>query len=107
MFLNLTPHTVAIVVDGETISLPSSGIARVRTLETPAGDIEGIPTIKRTFGKVQGIPDPEEGVTIIVSSMVLSAMEENRSDVVAPDTGPTAIRDEQGRIQAVTRLVKK
>lgn len=38
-----------------------------------------------------------------VSSLVAQAVV-GREDVVAPDTGPTAIRDEAGRIVAVRRF---
>ncbi|RME25645.1 MAG: hypothetical protein D6800_07370, partial [Candidatus Zixiibacteriota bacterium] len=58
----------------------------------------------RALGDVEGLPDPQDGTVYLVSSMVLSAVR-GRRDVVAPDTGPTAIRDETGRITAVTRLV--
>ena len=39
----------------------------------------------------------------IVSSLVAQAVA-GRNDVVAPDAGPTAIRNEQGQIVAVTRF---
>lgn len=44
-------------------------------------------------------------VTYIVSSMVRDALGQSRPDVFAPDTGPTAIRNEKGQVEAVTRLI--
>ena len=41
----------------------------------------------------------------IVSGMVLSAVR-NRQDVFAPDTGPTATRNEKGHIVGVARLIE-
>ena len=105
-FVNLTPHAITVRwPDGVDDVIPASGqVARVSTAEEPAGAILGIPLVRRTLGDVQGLPAPQPETIYIVSSMVLSAVE-GRQDVVAPDTGPTAIRDSHGRIQAVTRFV--
>ena len=83
---------------------PSGTVARVTTEEMEVEPIAGVPTIRRSFGEVEGIPAPHEGTIYIVSSMVLSAVD--RDDVVAPDTGSTALRNEKGHIVAVTRLVR-
>jgi hypothetical protein len=56
--------------------------------------------IRVVSGVFLPLEDDEIG---IVSSMVLAAT--NSSYVVAPDTGPTAIR-ENGQIVAVTRFVR-
>jgi len=108
-FVNLTPHTIKIVAlatDGKEIVVePSGTIARVETIEKVIAEVDGIPIVKRTFGEVKGIPAPEEGVGYIVSAMVLSAVK-GRIDVYAPDTGSTAIRNDKGQIEAVTRLVR-
>jgi hypothetical protein len=54
---------------------------------------------------VDGIPATAEGVTYIVSGMVLDALAGSRlADVVAPDTGADAIR-ENGQIVAVRGFV--
>ena len=105
-FMNLTPHPITIrCADGDMVIEPSGHVARVATVEEDAGNIVGVPTIRRTLGDVEGLPDPQDGTVYIVSSMVLSAVR-GRDDVVAPDTGPTAVRDDDGRIVAVTRLVR-
>jgi hypothetical protein len=53
---------------------------------------------------VEGLPDPVAGVVYIVSGRVLSELAGSRPDVVSPDTGPDAIR-ENGQIKAVRGFV--
>lgn len=104
-FINLTPHEIKIKRGDEIISIPPSGtVARVATVEKTQGDVDGIPLVKREFGDPEGIPAPEADTIYIVSALVASAVK-GRSDVVAPDTGATAVRNEKGHIEYVTRLV--
>ena len=105
-FLNLTPHEITVRGPNGDLRIPASGqIARVQTVESDAGTVAGVPAVTRAFGEIENLPAPREGVAFIVSSMVLGAVS-GRDDVVAPDTGPTAVRDEDGKIKAVTRFVK-
>lgn len=107
---NLTPHPVVLRDAGGTDhTLPSVGVARVTStpgilrelgLPVPVADADD-------FGEVTGLPDPEPGVFFLVSAMVGSAIKgRGREDVLVPGTGPSdsAVRDEKGRIIAVTRL---
>jgi len=104
-FINLTPHPITILKDGESITIdPCGTVARVKMEEIEGDSIMGIPTITRRACGVEGLPEPEKDTIYIVSAMVLDHIQGN--DVVAPDTGPTAVRDDKGRIQAVTRLVR-
>lgn len=102
--LNLTPHPITLIrQDGSSITIePSGTVARVASVEEVCGEVNGVPVVCRQFGEVTGLPEP--GTPCLVSSLVLSAVP-GRPGVYAPDTGPTAVRDEQGRIVAVTRLV--
>lgn len=104
--LNLTPHAIAVrAPDGtDHVFQPSGSIARVKMLETVVGTcaVTGAPVIVRTPGEVTGLP--EDGQPCLVSAMVASACPD-RAGVFAPDTGPTAIRDDRGLVFAVTRLV--
>lgn len=127
--LNLTPHTIRIYArtpfgepDLKTfVDIPPSGtVARVTTIEEDAGvrptnnakhdesatgrggTYWNTLVVRRTFGEVEGLP--EEGTECLVSSMVLAACP-GRKDVYAPDTGPTAVRDEKGQVLGVTRLI--
>lgn len=124
--VNLTPHPITLVHQGEEITFPPSGtVAKVTTEESvlgrfPIGMGQAIPVVVRKFGTVTGLPPVEDheeiialGVAHIVSSIVLSALEADpdwirhplRNLIFAPDTGATAIRDENGQVRAVTRLV--
>jgi len=104
--INLTPHAITIrAQDGTETTIPPSGtVARVSSTEEIIGScpITGAPIIKRVFGEVTGLPT--EGNPCLVSALVLSACP-GRVGMYAPDTGPTAIRNEAGQIIAVTRLV--
>jgi len=122
--INLTPHPITIRVGEKEVTLPPSGrVARVGTIESPTrflileGDLQ-VPLVKREWGEIQlpppkelGVDDPSS-VVLVVSSLVGEAIkvqglppEWRGTTVVAPDTGATAIRDREGRIVAVTRLV--
>jgi len=101
-FVNLTPHTIRIARnDADVIELASSGVARVASTDEVVGNVGGLPLVRTTYGAVTGIPDAEVGVVYIVSAMVLDRTD--RTDVVAPDTGATAIRKD-GQVWAVRNL---
>lgn len=113
-YINLTPHSITLrSAQGDHVIPPSGRVARVATHEVPADPLPApgqgavsIPVVTRTFGQVQDLPPPAPNTVYLVSSLVLSALAgSGRTDVLAPDTGPTAVRDDQGRIIAVTRLV--
>ena len=118
--LNLTPHEIVIQRGDIRIALaPSGRIARVSTIERYAEDpcqitlsndsgtfTCEVPVVTRRFGYVTGLPESDD--PCIVSSIVLEAVKIQqpwRRNVFAPDTGPMAIRDDSGRVVAVTRLV--
>lgn len=99
---NLTPHPIQV---GSITYQPSGIIARVETIEKEIGTYTGFPIIRRTNGEPVNVPAlPCE--PFIVSAMVLASLPEAyRGTAFAPDTGATAIRDENGHIKSVTRLV--
>lgn len=102
-FINCTPH--AITVEGLG-PLPASGsVPRCTTERSEATSVGGVRVITQKMGAVTGLPDPVEGVFYIVSGLVLGALNGTRPDVVAPDTGPDAIR-ENGQIVAVKGFVQ-
>jgi hypothetical protein len=102
-FVNLTPH--ALTVEGLG-TIPASGsVARVTVNSTDVGSVGGVRLRAQLKGQVSGLPALTEGVTYIVSGMVLDALGgSRRADVVAPDTGPDAVR-ENGQIVAVRGFV--
>jgi hypothetical protein len=105
--INLTPHTITLrLPNGDEVCFaPSGQTARVETIEEIVQDPNSpVPVVTRKFGAVSDNVVPFS----IVSSLVLEALPKDRAFAVyAPDTGPTAIRDEKGRVIAVTRLVSK
>lgn len=107
-FINTTPHDIIIRKnDGTEITVPRSNtIARVETTKLDLGLIDGIPINKTTYGKVTGLPeyDPEEDIVLV--SVLTGACLKDVPGIYIPDTGPTAIRNEQGQIIAVTQLIK-
>lgn len=131
--INCTPHAITI---GTTTFEPSGAIPRVSTKQEKAPEIAGFPCVTSTTGKIEGLPEMdifdiaptfcdccggngcpecanindldrigEIQTYLIVSGMVFSASD--RKDLIAPDTGKTAIRDEKGHIVAVTRFLRK
>lgn len=102
--LNLTPHPIVIRrPDGTDWTIPPAGtVARVATVERVIGDLDGVPVVRLEYGEPIGLPP--EGTPCIVSALVRAAVP-GRAGVYSPDTGATAVRDPQGRIIAVTRLV--
>jgi hypothetical protein len=123
--INLTPHPVTLRIRGAgvnygeeaTVTLPSSGLARLEVkdypldpmaIDDPAWPDGGyINVAERSFGDIVGLPAPAERTIYIVSLPVAQrAAELGRTDVYAPDTGPSALRDAKGNILAVTGLVR-
>ena len=109
-FINLTPHTINVWEDintvggGRVVSLFSRGVARCATVRQALPDVAGVRLTRQAFGQVEGLPEPQPDTVYIVSALVLSALAGSRPDVVAPDTGGDAIR-ENGQIKAVRGLV--
>ena len=93
---------------GTTVAVieASGEVFRIETEEIPTGDhVLGAPVVKHVPKAVTGDSLPmRKGVTYIVSRMALEALRW-RPDVVAPDTGPSAVRDDAGRIIAVRQFV--
>lgn len=105
--LNYTPHEINICnPEGTAIirSIPSSGSARVSSVNRPGDEIDGVPFAETVFGDVTGLPEPQDGVIYIVSDFVLRALP-SRTDLVRPDTGPTCVRKD-GQIWAVRGLTR-
>ena len=100
--INLTPHTLNIHTNnGAVLNLPPSGtVARVATSKTVAfhldtGNGDTFPNVwDVTFGDVTGLPPVTDGVFLIVSRLVKSAVP-HRRDVLVPGT---PIRDDKGVI---------
>jgi len=91
--------------EGELITFPPSGHEpRVVNLETSADALVSKKgTFTCTFDEmlgVENIPAFEPHVRLVVSAMVLAAVN-TRGDLIAPNTGSTALRNERGHIAHV------
>ncbi len=107
MLVNVTQHPIVIKLDsGQDVVLQPSGInARVTAEQTVVAEVDGVPIVATRFSEIRDLPEPKEGVFYVASTLVAQAAARiGRSDVVSPDTGPTAIRDSNGQIVAVRRL---
>ena len=107
--INLTPHSISIILGGETLTIPRSGnIARCEVENEFDGNYEYngiiIPTYRKIYGKVylinrgyasdtSNFPDAEEGVYYIVSLPV--ALSLKRNDVFIPGE---LVRDDAGTV---------
>jgi len=108
--INLTPHAIVLRdVDGMDHVIPSSGITvRITMIPGEGIIVPGVPVAvwsKDASGPVVGLPELKDNTYYIVSALVGMACTD-RLDILVPGTGPLdeAIRDETGRIIAVTRL---
>jgi hypothetical protein len=100
--INLTPHDVIIQLDeNHTLTIPpTQPMARVEMTTVAIGHIHGIPLVVPTYGETFNLPDPEPGVFLIVSNIVLAA-NKDRFDLVTPSR---PIRDESGKVIACGAL---
>jgi len=108
-FVNLTVHDVVVLNEkGERVVIPPSGqVARIKTKETYYKTVGGLQIFDQEVFEIEGLPEPKEGVFYIVSMPLrLAARELGRTDVLSPDTGATAVRNEKGQVEYVTRLVR-
>jgi len=98
-FLNATPHAIDLIIDGEKITIPPSGVVvRVATVRElvdtiPLGE-KLVPVNVVKSGLTLDLPEFQEDVVIIVSRMVAEAHPE-RHDLVFPDS---LTRDNKGHV---------
>lgn len=107
--VNLTPHEINVGVDGTRIAIPSDGNCRVSIKQVGIERLillsKSVPLMQNQYGNVEGLPEPKKDTIYIVSLMVLNALAGIRDDIIAPDSGTTAIR-EDGKIVAVSQFVR-
>ena len=65
-------------------------------------DVDGVPVEVTRVTGVNGLPEVEDGTYYIVPQPV--AKISDRPDLVTPDTGPSAVRDDDGNVYACRRL---
>ena len=115
--VNLTPHEIKI---NDLIIEPSGDVARLEEVlvdDMPFEKLK-IPVVtpSRKESKIVGLPETPKNVnwdgeyvttpvtTVFVTSRMVAEAAQ-RPDVMCPDTGPTALRDENGHIVGVKRLI--
>ncbi len=108
--VNLTPHPITLRSPTKDTTIASTGVARVKTTpgqELPGGHEPCTLFSGTSYGEVEGLPEPTDGTIFVVSGLVAGRLQ-NRPDVFSPGTGPQdgAVRNEQGHIVAVTRLIR-
>jgi len=101
-FVNLIGHDITI--SGHATLTKCENPCRVETNQRVIGHLAGIPIVETHFEKIVNLPDPEDGVYYIVSRIAMDFLPFDREDVFCVDTGPTAIRDENNQVVAVTQL---
>ena len=101
-FVNLIGHDITI--SGYGTLTKSDNPCFVETKQRIIGKLAGIPIAETHFQKIVNLPDPEDGVYYIVSRVTMDFVPFDREDVFSVDTGPTAVRDENGQVVAVTQL---
>ena len=101
-FVNLLGHDITI--SGYGTLHKSENPCYVKTEQMIIGKLSNIPIAKTEFKQIVNLPEPEEGTYFIVSRITMDYVPFNREDVFCVDTGPTAIRDENGQVVAVTQL---
>lgn len=101
--VNLTPHDIKIIINGETTTIPRSGqVARVTITSKVVGTVNGIEIRTPTPGDVEGLPEPKEGTMYIVSRLVAdSPSVRSRKDILVPDG---LVRDEAGNVVGASGL---
>lgn len=112
MIVNLTPHEIVVFgqFNNKIATFPPSGaVARIEEKNEDKGvcvlhNGEKIPCLKKVYMDVENLPEETPGYVYIVSGMVLSVMKD-RCDLIAPDTGEGAVRDEKGRIVGTKNFI--
>jgi hypothetical protein len=117
--INATPHAITVrttaydavetdhAYNVDTTYPPCGIVPRVAVTSISDGDLNGVPVVRTQYGAVEGLPAAVEGVTLIVSGLVLAALAGGRPDCVAPDTSPaSAIRGDNGQIVAVRKWTR-
>lgn len=108
---NLTPHVMHYQKGETRLSLPSDGEIRVVQRDELAEPVGELQTVRTIYGEVIGVPaEIQPGDVLIVSTIVGDLWTINRPagvTVLVPNTGKSCIRDENGRIIAVTCFIRK
>lgn len=81
--VNLCPHPIRLMGCAPVELAASVRAARVETFDVPVGRILGVPVLGQRFGNPADLPSFEEGVLLVVSSL-LRSFAPGRSDLLSP-----------------------
>jgi hypothetical protein len=101
-FVNLIGHDITI--SGYGTLTKAENPCRVITKQRVIGKVADIPIVETQFESIDNLPEPENGVYYIVNRISMDFIPFDREDVLCVDTGPSAVRDENGQVVAVTQL---
>ena len=101
-FINLLGHDITISGYGTLGKCDNP--CYVKTSQMIIGQLGNIPIASTQFDEIVNLPEPEEGTYYIVSRITMDYVPYGREDVLCVDSGPTAIRDDNGQVVAVTQL---
>lgn len=117
-FVNLTPHTFTlysldkkeIVLSVPTLLDDQGNVVTARVAQTydNLAPVAGFTVVKSVYGEVTGLPDPHPDTYHIVSLLVAQALQAQgivRNDILVPDTGAGAVRNDSGTIIGTTRFM--
>lgn len=104
---NMTPHEITYFFDENTsvVFPPCGQSVRIDEDQTPADSVGVFKTVTNTVTG-HNLPPQQEGVTLLVSRLVLDAFPQ-RKDLIAPDTGKTAKRNEKGQVIGIYQFTVK
>jgi hypothetical protein len=93
------------------LSFPSDGELRLEQRDEAAEPVAELQTVRTIYGKITGVPESvQPGDVLIVSTIVGDLWKEGRPPgviLLVPNTGKSCIRDQNGRIVAVTCFIRK
>ncbi len=112
VFINLTPHAFTLYNSDKSevlMTLPGAPeMARVSQSYVEIPSVGGYPVFRSEYGAVTGLPDPQPNTYYIVSLVVAQRLDADgihRTDILVPDTGAGAVRNESGGIVGTTRFM--
>ncbi len=102
--VNLTNVTVRLADESGDVyaTFEPSGDAVTIHSNGQEHEVDGVPVEVTRITAVDGLPEPEDGTFYIVPQPV--AQFSRRPDFVTPDTGPSAILDDDQKVYATRRL---
>lgn len=111
--VNLNPHKIVVLNhEGQTEYPPAEKPCRIKTEQKLVGWLHATPIFSTVYGEIENLPpptdyavDPEYRTFYIVNNLILAALKGSRPDCIAPDTGPTAVR-ENGQVVAVKQWIR-